>query len=194
MPPFQKMFRVCTLSCFILVLAGCSKQHGDVAPESLPDNAVKKNGGSESAQLPTAESHHRVTFYTVDHYDEARDPAADLAEAVQRAGKEKKRILIQVGGDWCSWCLRMSNFMESNEVVRNTITDNFVVMKVIYTDKQKNESFLSQYPKANAYPHIYVLDSDGTFLHSQGTAELEEGKGYNQEAYRKFLVAWKPER
>lgn len=40
-------------------------------------------------------------IYTVDVYDPERNPADDLKAAVARAKKEKKRVLVQVGGEWC---------------------------------------------------------------------------------------------
>lgn len=48
------------------------------------------------------------------------------------------------------------------------------------------------YPKVPAFPHFFVLDSDGTFLHSQGTADLEEGRGYNEKVFVEFLAKWEP--
>lgn len=72
------------------------------------------------------------------------------------------------------------------------LQDNFVIMKVNYSSENENEEFLKNYPDVPAYPHFFVLDSDGTLLHSQGTAELEEGRGYNQEAFLRFLNEWRP--
>jgi hypothetical protein len=65
-------------------------------------------------------------------------------------------------------------------------------MKVTFDGEQKNEAFLSRYPEIPGYPHLFVLDSDGQLLHSQGTAELEEGRGYNDKVYLEFLDKWKP--
>lgn len=56
----------------------------------------------------------------------------------------------------------------------------------------KCDTFLAEYPDADGYPHAYVLEKDGSFLHSQGTAELEEGRGYNEEVFLAFLNKWKP--
>ena len=60
-------------------------------------------------------------------------------------------------------------------------------MKVNYSSANENKEFLGQYPKNQGYPHFFVLASDGTFLHSQGTAELEEGRGYNEHLFLDFL-------
>jgi hypothetical protein len=65
-------------------------------------------------------------------------------------------------------------------------------MKVNTSDENNNAEFLSDYPEIPAYPHFFVLDQDGTFLHSQGTGELESGRGYNEESFLAFLNAWKP--
>jgi hypothetical protein len=66
-------------------------------------------------------------------------------------------------------------------------------VKVNVGPENMNEEFLSQYPKAAGYPHIYILDSDGTFLHSQDTAELEDGAdSYVPEVFMAFLQRWAP--
>ena len=67
-------------------------------------------------------------------------------------------------------------------------------MKVNYSDENENAEFLSQFPPVPAYPHFFVLESDGSFLHSQGTGELEEGGGYNPDVFGDFLERWKPDR
>ena len=70
--------------------------------------------------------------------------------------------------------------------------ENFLIMKVNYSDENKNKALLETYPDVPAYPHYFVLDSDGKFLHSQGTGELEEGKSYDEEVFAAFLNEWKP--
>lgn len=64
-------------------------------------------------------------------------------------------------------------------------------MKVNYSDENKNAELLSKYPEVPAYPHYFVLEPDGTFLHSQGTGELEEGKSYDEDVFVSFLNTWK---
>jgi hypothetical protein len=65
-------------------------------------------------------------------------------------------------------------------------------MKVNYSNENRNETFLKAYPGVPAYPHFFVLDSDGSFLHAQGTAELEEGRSYNEKVFLEFLARWQP--
>jgi thiol-disulfide isomerase/thioredoxin len=173
------------------------------APQILSETKIAellKNPPPPRAQEPPAPATQPVDhpsefkFYTVAQYDDARNPADDLAKTIERAKSEKKNILIQVGGDWCGWCKLMSEFIETNERVRENISKNYLLMKVTYDQKQPNTAFLAQYPSIPGYPHLFVLDSDGKLLHSQGTAELEQGRGYNEQAYLEFLEKWKPER
>ena len=65
-------------------------------------------------------------------------------------------------------------------------------MKVNYGEKNRNEEFLKAYPKVPAYPHFFVLDQAGEFLHSQGTAELESGSSYDEAVFLAFLKKWQP--
>ncbi len=60
------------------------------------------------------------------------------------------------------------------------------------SDENNNAEFLSEYPEIPGYPHFFVLDQDGTLLHSQGTGELESGRGYDEDLFIAFLNAWKP--
>ena len=67
------------------------------------------------------------------------------------------------------------------------------VVDYYYPDREnQNAEFLGQYPQIHGYPHIFVLESDGTFLHSQDTAVLEEGRTYNEGALLEFLKEWVP--
>jgi thiol:disulfide interchange protein len=131
-------------------------------------------------------------FYVVSAYDEARDPAADLKVAVERAQKEGKRILLEAGGTWCGWCKLLDAYIHDNAKVSEKLASGFLIMKVNWSSGNKNEAFLGQYPDIGGYPHIFVLEKDGTFLHSQNTGDLEEGKSYNEEAILTFLGEWAP--
>lgn len=131
-------------------------------------------------------------FYTVHTYDPARDPEADLAATVARAQAESKRILLEIGGEWCSWCHALDRYLRENQTVAQALANDFLLMKVNYSEENKNEAFLSKYPKVPGYPHFFVLETDGTFLHSQGTGELEQDKSYSEEAFLAFLQAWAP--
>ena len=126
-------------------------------------------------------------------YDPGRDPATDLREAVHEAQTRGSRILVVVGGEWCSWCHVLDRFVKGNDEIHQLWERHFVTLKVHYDPETPNVDFLGRYPQIEGYPHIFVLDDDGTLLHSQNTALLEEGDSYSTERTRAFLDRWAPE-
>jgi len=131
--------------------------------------------------------------YVVDDYDPGRDPAADLQAAVQLATEHDKRILLQVGGQWCSWCKLLDRFIHDHPALHGLLVEHFLIVKVNFDRENENAEFLGQYPQIHGYPHIFVLEGNGTFLHSQDTAVLEEGRTYNEGVLLEFLKEWIPQ-
>lgn len=129
-------------------------------------------------------------------FDPARDPVADLATAKVEAQRGGKRIILDVGGEWCPWCHLMDGFIEGDAEIRSFRDANYVWMKVNYSEENENAAFLSQFPAVKGYPHLFVLDADGTLLHSQFTGELEadkgQKKGYDRGRFFAFLKQWAP--
>lgn len=123
-------------------------------------------------------------------YDPKADPFADLQDAVRTATSDNKRILLIVGGDWCVWCHRMTEYIHDHRELAERLRHSYVVVHVNMSEENNNRRFLSQYPKAEGYPHFYVLESDGTFLHSQGAGPLLKGKSYDLKRFTDFLKQW----
>jgi thiol:disulfide interchange protein len=131
-------------------------------------------------------------FYAVSEYDEARDPAADLAATVARAQEEGKRILLKVGGEWCGWCKLLDAYIHEHPAVYEKMEAGFLIIKVNWSRGNQNEAFLNDYPEIRGYPHLFVLEKDGTLLHSQNTGDLEEGRSYDEDVVLAFLDEWMP--
>ena len=133
------------------------------------------------------------SIYLVSEYDPERNPFTDLEQAVVEAEKNNKHILLEIGGDWCVWCHILDDFFQNKPKVAAALQQNYVVIKVNFSDENYNEAFLSQFPPAAGYPHFYILNQHGELLHSQNTAELEEGRSYNDEVFLAFLEDWRPQ-
>lgn len=179
-----------------LVLAGllcaCSP---DPAPTAAPAQAPPGAASANPAALADAPAAADIAALN-GAFDPARDPVADLATAKAEARRSGRRIVLDVGGEWCSWCHLMDAFIEGDAAVRDLRDAHFVWMKVNYSEDNENTAFLSQFPAIKGYPHLFVLDADGALLHSQFTGELEaaEGqpKGYDRGHFLAFLQDWAP--
>lgn len=112
-------------------------------------------------------------------FDPKRDPAADLATALAQAKAQNKRVIVDVGGEWCIWCHILDRHIAAHDDQRALRDKHYVWVKINYSPDNKNEAFLSRWPKVKGYPHLFVLDAGGKLLHSQNTGELESGKDYD---------------
>ena len=129
---------------------------------------------------------------SLQRFDPTRNPNEDLKAAVELANNTNKRIILDVGGEWCIWCHRIDAFIHNSNEINSLLEENFIVLKINYSKENKNEKFLSQYPQVAGYPHFFVLDKDGKLLHSQNTGELEKDKDYDKDKFIAFLNKWKP--
>jgi len=132
------------------------------------------------------------SYDPVTKYDPKRNAEADIKDAVVEAQRTGKRILLEVGGDWCHWCHILDNYFTKNPKLTASRDANFITVKINYSPQNENQKALSKYPKISGYPHIFVLDSSGKFVHSQPTGQLEEGESYNLKKFTDFLNKWSP--
>ncbi len=196
------MMRKVLLSALALslavVLAACSREKPAAEPEPNPpsmkaNTSVKPDTSRPvaSGNTPTAADIAAVAALSA-MFDPKRDPASDLEMAKVEAQRGGKRILLDVGGEWCSWCHILDKLVEEDGEIRSFRDANFVWMKVNYSEENENKAFLSAYPEIKGYPHLFVLDADGNLLHSQFTGDLEKGKGYDRKKFFAFLKEWAP--
>ena len=145
-----------------------------------------------TALTPLAAQAAEPAAVTAGPFDPSRDSFKDLAAAKAEARQSGRRILMDVGGNWCPWCRRLDLFWSTHPVLKASRDHGFVFLMVNYSKEQKNAEFLGKFPKVPGFPHLFVLDADGKVLQSQDTGVLEDGLGYSEEKLAAFLSAWKP--
>ena len=125
-------------------------------------------------------------------FDPSRDAAADVAHAIALANAQGKHVIVDVGGEWCSWCHVLDRFIAGNADVRSLLDANYIWVKVNFSKANRNEALLARWPKVAGYPHLFVLDAGGRLLHSQDTGRLESGNGYDRRRFLAMLGRWAP--
>ena len=131
-------------------------------------------------------------YIPVTKYDPKRDAAQDIQGAVKEAQRAHKRVLLEVGGEWCSWCHTLDRFFDARPELIQLRDKNFVTVKINFSEENTNKDVLSRYEAIPGYPHIFVLDSDGKLLWSENTSILEREKSYDLERLTVFLTNWAP--
>lgn len=133
-------------------------------------------------------------YIPVEKYDPARNADKDLRDAIIEAQRTGRRILLEVGGDWCKWCHILDRFFAEHPDVVKLREAGFLMVKINFSEENLNKEFLDRFPPVAGYPHFFVLESSGKLLHSQDTGKLEEGEGYNLKKFSSFLEEWSPAR
>ncbi|WP_290251161.1 thioredoxin family protein [Thalassotalea ponticola] len=126
-------------------------------------------------------------------YDAKRDAFSDARAAIKLAGESNRNVLIEIGGDWCTWCHKIDAFLTANPDVYQALHNNFVLLKVNVSDENDNAKFMASFPKVLGYPHMYVATTEGKVILSKDTAEFldQSGVEYSRQAWLSFIDTFK---
>ncbi|MBL0154495.1 MAG: thioredoxin family protein [Chitinophagaceae bacterium] len=118
----------------------------------------------------------------------------EIATAVKQAKQEGKHVLVQIGGNWCIWCARFYNFVQTDASLDSLMNANYVVYHLNWSKENKNESIMAKYkfPDRFGFPVFLVLDQEGNLIHTQNSSYLEEAKSYSKEKVAGFFADWSP--
>lgn len=125
-------------------------------------------------------------------YNPNANAQADIDAAVAKAKKEKKHVFIQVGGNWCIWCIRFHDLVNATPTLKKLLDDNYETVLLNWSPENKNEAILKKfsYPGRFGFPVFLILDGDGKLIHTQNSAYLEEGNGHSVKKVTEFLKNW----
>ncbi|MBN1144349.1 MAG: thioredoxin family protein [Bacteroidales bacterium] len=125
-------------------------------------------------------------------YNPMADAKAELAASILQAKDQNKHVLVQVGGNWCPWCIRLHGFFKTEARIDSILNKDYVFVLVNYSKENKNPEALAflGYPQRFGFPVLLVLDQNGHRLHTQDTGLLELDKGYDPEKIARFLLSW----
>jgi Highly conserved protein containing a thioredoxin domain len=128
-------------------------------------------------------------------YDPGLNAKSEIDLAVKKAKENGKNVMIQIGGNWCPWCIRVHKFMDSDTEISQALKDGYVLVLVNYSKENKNEEAISQLqnPTRFGFPVFVVLNADGRVIHIQDSGYLEEGKSYSKEKLLRFIKLWTPQ-
>ena len=127
-------------------------------------------------------------------YNPNADANKQIDSALTIAKQQKKHVLIQVGGNWCPWCVMLHKFYNTDFQVDSALKANYVLLLVNYSPENKNLETLKKldFPQRFGFPVLVILNSEGKRIHTQNTAYLEKGRGYDKDKLLDFLKAWSP--
>ncbi len=130
-------------------------------------------------------------------YDETANAKIQISDAVTKAKKDNKHVLLQIGGNWCPWCILFNDLVTTDPEISSYLNTNYEVVHVNYSKNNKNEAVLAElkHPERFGFPVFVILDENGNLIHTQNSSYLEskETKGHDPKVVLDFLKGWSPE-
>ncbi|MBI3819015.1 MAG: thioredoxin family protein [Planctomycetes bacterium] len=172
----------CVLPGALLATVGFS---GAARAQDVPATPIVPATPATPAQDPASRPAKKKSESKI-IYDEKADAKQQIAAAVAKAKEENRRVLIQWGGNWCSWCqLLHATFKSDAKIARELMYEYDVVMVDIgHFDKNaelaKSLGAEMKVVMAGA-PFLTILDGEGKPIVNQPTDPLEltkDEKGY----------------
>ena len=121
-------------------------------------------------------------------YDEKADANAAVDEAFARAKTSGKRVMIEMGANWCSDCRILAGVMAIPEVTK-FISDNFETAHVDVGRFDHNQQIPARFhAKVNGIPWIVVAEPDGKVLASN--YEITDGNHKTPQSMVDWLARW----
>lgn len=130
-----------------------------------------------------------------DIYDVRADGDAQVSAALQQAQAEHKRVLIDMGANWCIWCRRLHHTLESDPGVAAELHDHYILVLVDVNRRhgpQRNADLIARWhnPVRFGLPVLVVLGADGRQLTTEDSGNLEDGAGHSPQKIIAFLRQW----
>jgi uncharacterized protein YyaL (SSP411 family) len=127
-------------------------------------------------------------------YNPDADARADISAAVKQAKAENKHVLLQIGGNWCPWCIKLHGMETSDSQIDSLLKADYVrVMVNVAREKDKRDPELMaslDNPQRFGFPVLVVLNQKGERIHTQDSWYLELDKSYDREKVIHFLEMW----
>jgi thioredoxin 1 len=127
-----------------------------------------------------------------DIYPDGAQAWADITKALDQAGREKKRVLVDFGGNWCLDCHVLEIYFRDPANLK-LLNANYVLVPVNIGHYDENMDIAAKYgvPVSKGVPALAVLDPDGQVVYSQRNGEFETMSRMDPASVTAFLLQWK---
>jgi thiol-disulfide isomerase/thioredoxin len=147
--------------------------------------------GAEAPRLPVAVM---TDLPVVERtpYNEKADATAAVDAAFARAKKNGKRVLIDLGGNWCGDCIVLANIMALKEF-KPFIAAKFEVVTVDVGRFDKNLQIPARFgitTRLEGVPAVIIAEADGKFVNQGKITALSDARHMTPQAVADWLAQW----
>jgi thioredoxin 1 len=125
-------------------------------------------------------------------YPDGAQAGTDIAAAFAQAAREKKRVLLDFGGNWCGDCHVLEIYFH-DPANRHLLEANYVLVPVNIGRYDENLDIAAKYgvPVTKGVPALAVLEPSGEVVYSQRNGEFEAMRTLDPASVTAFLMHWK---
>jgi len=124
-------------------------------------------------------------------YDERADAEAALAAAIARAKTSGKRVLIDLGGNWCTDCRILAAVMELPEL-KAFVAKHYEVVVVDVGRMTRNLQIPARYgvTKLDGVPTVLIVEPNGRLINATNSADLADARSMTPQGIANWLARW----
>ncbi len=125
-------------------------------------------------------------------YDEAADANAVVAAAFARAKKSHKRVLLDLGGNWCPDCIILANLMRMPGM-KDFMTKHYEFASVDVGRFDKNLQIPAHFgytERLKGVPTVLVATPDGKLVNDGHVFALSDARHMTPQSLAEYLAQW----
>lgn len=129
---------------------------------------------------------------TLHPYDENADANAAVAAAFDRAKKSHKRVLLDLGGNWCGDCIVLANLMRL-PAMNKFVNAHYEVAAVDVGRFDKNLQIPARFgytQRLTGVPTVLVATPDGKLVNDGHVFALSDARHMTPQSLAAYLAEW----
>jgi hypothetical protein len=144
------------------------------------------------APKPSITSLEQLPVLTMQPYDEAANADAQVAAAFARAQKSHKRVLIDLGGNWCGDCIILANFVKLPEMHR-FMTAHYEEVSVDVGRFNRNLQIPARFgftKRLEGVPALLIATPDGKLVNGDNIFATANARNMTPQALADYLARY----
>jgi thiol-disulfide isomerase/thioredoxin len=125
-------------------------------------------------------------------YDEAANADAAVNAVFARAKRSHKRVLIDLGGNWCGDCIILDNVMQIPEVKR-FVNAHYEMVSIDVGRFNRNLQIPARFgitKRLEGVPTVLIATPDGKLVNEGHTAALADARSMTPQAIADWIAQW----
>jgi len=144
------------------------------------------------APKPSINSIKQLPVVLMQPYDEHANAEAAVAAAFEHAKKSRKRVLIDLGGNWCVDCVVLANFLKLAEMQR-FMTAHFEMVAVDVGRFDRNQQIPARFGitgRLKGVPTLLIVTPDGKLVNGNDVFATADASSMTPQALADYMAKY----